>query len=54
MGEAVAKPEYATAVGLMMIGSRGGEVVARKKKTSEKKVKKSEGGLLKKIFNMFK
>ncbi|MCL1839913.1 cell division protein FtsA [Candidatus Saccharibacteria bacterium] len=51
LGEAVAKPEYATALGLMLIGARSGEAMAQKK--SDKKTKKS-GGLIKKLFNMFK
>jgi len=51
MGEDIAKPEYATAVGLMMVGVQSGEAVTQKK--SEKKTKKSTGGL-KKILNMFK
>jgi cell division protein FtsA len=51
VGEAVMKPEYATAVGLMLIGARSGETGAQKK--TEKKVKK-EGGLMKRMLNMFK
>jgi len=52
MGEAVAKPEYAAAVGLMMISARSGEGVVQKK--TDKKSKKGGGGLLRKLLNMFK
>lgn len=45
VGEAIAKPEYATAVGLMMVALEGkGEV----------KAKKGGSGVLGKIFGMFK
>jgi len=48
IGEAVAKPEYATAIGLMLMGARSGEMAV------EKKAKKDGGGGLKKLLNMFK
>jgi cell division protein FtsA len=52
MGEAVAKPEYATAIGLMMIGVRNGDAMIAQKKSDKKS--KQGGGVFRKILNMFK
>jgi len=52
MGEAVAKPEYAAAIGLMLMGARSGEMGGQKKSV-EKKGKKN-AGVLRKLLNMFR
>jgi cell division protein FtsA len=55
VSEAVQKPEYATAVGLMLTSVQFGGTVAAKSKKSGKKANKSGGGNpLSKIFNIFK
>lgn len=55
VGDAIIKPEYATAIGLMVLGIRNGGAGAVKKKSDKKeKTGRSGGGFLKKLIGMFK
>lgn len=57
VAESIAKPEYATAVGLAILAAESGELSAVPKKKSSKPAKKSSGssplGFIKKIFSKF-
>ena len=54
VSEAVSKPEYATAVGLMLTGLQFSSSASTKSKKSSVKSSKSKNGPLSKFFNLFK
>ena len=59
VADAVAKPEFATAIGLALIAAESGDLVVTQGKKSKKQAKKSSGsnsnpfGFIKKIFSKF-